>query len=67
MVNFGAKRIMKDKYWIEIVNSENESYWFWRIKCINGSIKATGKFYTRKFMCIKDAKSFSEYTKLKIK
>jgi uncharacterized protein YegP (UPF0339 family) len=58
---------MKETYWIEILNSENEMYWYWRIKCINGTTGATSKFYARKFTCFSNAKSFAEYTGLKIK
>jgi hypothetical protein len=58
---------MKDTYWIEIINTPEEAFWYWKIKCINGTIKATGKMYSRKFTCVADAKAFAEYTGLTIR
>jgi hypothetical protein len=58
---------MNETYWIEVANTADEAFWFWRVKCINGTIKATGKMYSRKFACVADAKSFSEWTGLTIR
>jgi hypothetical protein len=59
---------MNETYWIEIINAtENENIWYWQVKCINGRVKASGHYYSRKVYCINDAKSFAEYTGLEIR
>jgi hypothetical protein len=58
---------MKDKYWIEIISSLDREYWYWHVKCINGKVKAYGNEYTRKCLCVADAKAFAEYTGLEIR
>lgn len=57
---------MKQKYWIEIYTQEN--FWRWKIKSINGRVKAfCGAGYPKRSLCLNDAKAFADYAGLEVR
>ena len=59
-------KVKKPTYWIEL-EEQIEGCWMWYVKCINGKIKCEGGVYSCKSLCLNDAKSFADYTKLEIR
>ena len=58
---------MKQKYWIELYQNFPDR-WSWMIKCINGRKKAVNYGeYTKRSLCLNDARAFAEYAGLEVR